>query len=87
MPILQVRQTIISTASVGAIFAFLSYIFAFYAFRSDYPNQKLSLISEAGEFAIYFIICVLFCVFVFGLLPMAIQNCFIWLVRRWKSRA
>ena len=87
MSTLQVRQTIISTASVGAIFAFISYIFAFYAFRSDYPNQKLSLISEVGDFAIYFIICVLFCIFAFGLFPMAIQNCFIWLAHRWKSRA
>jgi len=85
----QLRQTIISTSCVGALFGILP-VLGLFAFRSEYqrfPTYSRPLIAQALDVGFLFIGSVLFCVVVFGLLPMALQYCFIWVVRCWTGRA
>ena len=85
----QLRQTVISTGCVGALFGILPAL-GLFAFRSEYqrlPSYSRPLIAQALDVGLLFIGSVLFCVFVFGLLPMALQYFFIWVVRRWAGRA
>lgn len=85
----QLRQTIISTGCVGALFGILP-VLGLLAFRSEYqrfPTYSRPLIAQALDVGVLFFGSVLFCVVVFGLLPMALQYCFIWVVRRWTGRA
>ena len=48
------------------------------------PSQPL--IYQAIDLGLLFFGCVLFCIVIFGLLPMALQYGFVWLVRRWTGR-
>ncbi|MBX3712245.1 MAG: hypothetical protein KF800_09825 [Lysobacter sp.] len=85
----QFRQTIISTGAVGAVFGILPVLGAF-AWRSEYsrnPGPPPSLFSLAFDLGLVFIASVAFCILFFGLLPMAVQHCFVWAVRRWTGRA
>jgi len=85
----QLRQTIISTGSVGALFGILP-VLGLLAFRSEYqrfPSCSRSLVAQVFDAGLLFFGSVLFCIVVFGLLPMALQYCFIRVVRRWTGGA
>lgn len=85
----QLRQTIISTGSVGALFGILP-VLGLLAFRSEYqrfPSCSRPLIAQVFDVGLLFFGSVLFCIVVFGLLPMALQYCFIRVVRRWTGRS
>lgn len=85
----QLRQTIISTGCVGAVFGFLP-VLGLIVFRSEYgrvATHSRSLITQAFDLGFLFIGSVLFCIVFFGLLPMAFQYGFIWVVRRWTGRS
>ncbi len=84
----QLRQTIISTGTVGAVLGVLP-VLAMLALRghSRFPAPPRSLISQAFDLGLVFVASVCFCIFFFGLLPMAFQHGFVWLVRRWTGRA
>jgi hypothetical protein len=85
----QLRQTIISTGCVGALFGILP-ILGLLASRSELqhlPSHSRPLFAQAIDLGLLFVGSVLFCIIVFGLLPMAVQYVFIWMVRRWSGRA
>ena len=84
----QLKQTIISTGCIGAMFGALP-LLGLIVFRSAHihampPFQPL--IYQAIDLVLMFFGCVLFCIVVFGLLPMSLQYGFVWLVRRWTGR-
>ena len=85
----QLKQTIISTGAVGAVFGALPTL-GLIAFRSDYgatSAQARPLVLQALDLGFVFFGSIAFCIAVFGLLPMALQYAFVWLVRRWTGRA
>ena len=84
----QLRQTIISTGAIGALLGVLP-VLASLAFRgySRFPAPPRSLISQIFDLGLVIVASVCFCIFFFGLLPMAFQHGFVWLVRRWTGRA
>ena len=85
----QFRQTIISTGAVGAVFGIVP-VLGLLAFRSDYshiPGQSRPLFAMAIDLGLMFFASIAFCILFFGLLPMAVQQGFVWLVRRWTGRA
>lgn len=84
----QFRQTIISTGVVGAIFGLVP-VLAILAFESEYGRHAAparSLLIQALDLGLVVVASVVFCIFCFGLLPMALQQGFVWLVRRWTGR-
>ena len=88
----QLRQTIISTGAVGAFFGLL-FALASVAFYSE-QGRAIALgygpvpwTTYAEHAAAAFVISVIGCILVFGLLPMALQYVFAWLVRLWTGRA
>ena len=84
----QLKQTIISTGCIGAMFGALP-VLGLMVFRSDYTHATApsrTFIYQAVDLSLLFFGCVLFCIVVFGLLPMSLQYGFIWLVRRWTGR-
>ncbi|WP_282269891.1 hypothetical protein [Stenotrophomonas sp. PS02298] len=85
----QLRQTIISTGCVGALFGVLPVLalLASSLEHQHHSNHSRPLIAQALELGLLFFGCILFCVIIFGLLPMAVQYCFVWMVRRWTGRA
>jgi len=85
----QFRETIICTGAVGAMFGAFPAI-AVLAFRFDHghiPGGSRSLFALAFDLGLIFFASIAFCVFFFGLLPMGIQQGFVWLVHRWTGRA
>ena len=85
----QFKQTLISTGCVGAVFGVIPAL-AVVAFPSDYATnaaQSTSFTDQAVGLALVFVGSILFCFVFFGLLPMALQYAFVWLVRRWTGRA
>lgn len=84
----QLRQTIISTGTVGAVFGMVP-VLAVLAFESEYGRhaaQARSLLMQAFDLGLVMVASVVFCILCFGLLPMALQHGFVWLVRRWTGR-
>ena len=85
----QLRQTIISTGVVGAIFGLVP-VLAVLAFESEYGRHaapaRLWLV-QAFELGLVLLGSIAFCIVVFGLVPMALQLGFAWLARRWTGRA
>ena len=75
---MQLRQTLISTAFVGAVFGIFPML-AVLAFRSDYGHAEdashspFSLVFDLG---FMLLANITFCVFFFGLLPMALHHAF-----------
>ena len=85
----QLRQTIISTGVVGAIFGLVP-ILAVLAFESEYGRHAAparSWLVQAFELGLVLLGSIAFCIVVFGLVPMALQLGFAWLARRWTGRA
>ena len=84
----QLRQTITSTGTIGALLGVLPAL-AMLAVRGHdrVLAQPRPLISQVFDLGLVFVGSVCFCVFFFGLLPMACQHGFVWLVRRWTGRA
>ena len=84
----QLRQTIISTGVVGAVFGLVP-VLAIVAFESEYGHHaapERSLLIQVLDLGLVLVASVAFCIFCFGLLPMALQHGFVWLVRRWTGR-
>lgn len=84
----QLRQTIISTGVVGAIFGLVP-VLAIVAFESEYGRHAASarpLLAQAFDLGLVLLGGIAFCIVFFGLVPMAIQHVFVWLVRRWTGR-
>ncbi|MFT3668780.1 MAG: hypothetical protein QM795_09425 [Pseudoxanthomonas sp.] len=84
----QFLQTIISTGAVGAIFGLVP-VLAILAFESEYGRHATptrSLLMQALDLGLVVVASVVFCILCFGLLPMALQQGFVWLVRRWTGR-
>ena len=84
----QLRQTIISTGVAGAIFGLVP-VLAILAFASEYGRHAAparSLLFQALDLGLVVVASVGFCIFCFGLLPMALQHGFVWLMRRWTGR-
>lgn len=85
----QLRQTIVSTVFVGAVFSIFP-ILAVLAFRSDYGHAEDAshlLFSLAFDLGFMFLANITFCVFFFGLLPMALHHAFRCVVRRWTGHS
>ena len=84
----QLRQTIISTGTIGAVLGVLPAL-AMLALRGHdlLPAPPRSIISQVFDLGLVFVASVCFCIFFFGLLPMVFQHGFVWLVRRWTGRA
>jgi hypothetical protein len=85
----QIRQTIISTGTVGAIFGMVP-VLAVLAFESEYGSHAAparSWLVQAFELGLVLLGSIAFCILVFGLVPMALQLGFVWLARRWTGRA
>ena len=85
----QLRQTIISTGAVGAVFGILP-VLGTLAWRSEYsrnPSPSPSFLSLAFDLGLVFVASVAFCILFFGLLPMMVQHGFAWVARRWTGRA
>jgi hypothetical protein len=85
----QLRQTIISTGCVGAFFGLLP-AFASLALRSERGHAETSslfTVAAVLDFGITFAVSVVFCIVAFGLVPMTIQQGFVWLARHWSGRA
>jgi len=85
----QFRQTIVSTGAVGAVFGILPVLGAL-AWRSEYSRNSgppSSFLSQAFDLGLVFLASIAFCILFFGLLPMAVQHGFVWVVRRWTGRA
>lgn len=84
----QLKQTIIGTGVVGAIVGVLPAL-GLIAFRADYgaaAAQARPLVLQVLDLGLVFLGSVVFCIAVFGLLPMALQYAFAWCVRRWTGR-
>ena len=85
----QFRQTIVSTGCVGALFGILPAL-ASLAIRSERVHAgpgPIFTVAAVTDFAAMFAGSVIFCIVVFGLVPMAVQHGFVWFVRRWSGRA
>ena len=83
----QFRQTIISTGVVGALFGLVP-VLAMLALESEHGRQAVparSLLIQALDLGLFVVASVVFCILCFGLLPMALQHGFVWLVRRWTG--
>ena len=86
---MQFKQTIISTAFIGTIAGILP-VLGSIAVRSERvagPESFSSWLVYALSLAGVFLGCVIFCVALFGLLPMLLQHGFIKLARLWTGRA
>ena len=85
----QLRQTIISTGCVGALFGILPLLALLVSSveHQHLPSHSRPLMAQALDLGLLFAGSVLFCIITFGLVPMAVQYCFIWMVRRWTGRA
>ncbi|KAF1721237.1 hypothetical protein CSC75_07395 [Pseudoxanthomonas wuyuanensis] len=85
----QFKQTIIGTASVGAVVGILP-VLGSIAIRSERvagPDSFYGWLVYALNLAGVFVGCIVFCVTLFGLLPMVLQHRFVKLVRLWTGRA
>ena len=85
----QLRQTIVSTGIVGALFGLVP-VLAILAFESEYGRHTAparSLLIQAFDLGLIVVASAAFCILCFGLLPMALQHGFVWLMRRWTGRA
>ncbi len=88
----QLKQTIISTGAVGAFFGVL-FAIASVGFYSEQGRAiaggygPVPWTTYAGHAAVAFVISIVGCIVLFGLLPMALQYAFAWLVRLWTGRA
>lgn len=84
----QLRQTIISTGIVGAIFGLVP-VLAILAFESEHGRHAAparTLLIQALDLGLVVVASAAFCIMCFGLLPMALQHGFVWLVHRWTGR-
>jgi len=84
----QLRQTIISTGVVGAIFGLVP-VLAIVAFESEYGRHaapERSLLIQALDLGLVVVASAAFCILCFGLVPLALQHGFVWLVRHWTGR-
>jgi hypothetical protein len=88
----QLKQTIISTAAVGAafgtVFALVTLAFAATVGprMARVPGQGLDW-SDVPEVLGAFLVPVIFCVSVFGVFPWAIQQTIVWFARRREGGA
>ncbi|AWV08828.1 hypothetical protein [Marilutibacter maris] len=85
----QFRQTIICTAAVGAVLGLVPALGSI-AIRSERvagPEGFLDWLLYAMNLAGVLVGSVIFCVLVFGMLPMLLQAGFVKLARLWTGRA
>ena len=84
----QVRQTIISTGSVGAFFgAVPTLAWLLSRSRGNAFPQGWNLVVQAFDLLLFFCGSIAVCILIFGLLPMALQCMFVTMVRHWTGRA
>ena len=85
----QFRQTIISTGVVGAVFGAVPVLVLLVSFftHGRTPAPSRPLLAMSLDLGLIFIGCMAFCILFFGLVPMAVQHAFVYVVRRWTGRA
>ena len=85
----QFRQTIIGTGVVGAVFGAMPVLaLLFSAFTHGLGSEpSRSLLAMSLDLGLIFFGCIAFCILCFGLVPMALQHGFVYIVRRWTGRA
>ena len=83
------RQTIIGTGVVGAVFGAMPVLaLLFSAFTHGLGSEpSRSLLAMSLDLGLIFFGCIAFCILCFGLVPMALQHGFVYIVRRWTGRA
>lgn len=84
----QFRQTVIATGVVGAVVGLLPWLAMLVlesGGRGGPPHARPLLLQALGA-GVFVLACVIGCVVVFGLLPMALQYAFIRGVRWWTGR-